>query len=110
MDDRALGKPAHLAHNHELHQGVAPPGLTYLTYRWRVKQGEEKNEAQAKNAAMHLCVCLITLILPPIICNLSNLALYRLLAQLQDSFTETRDEQCACCLRDEHTCSFYLIH
>ena len=57
-----LGKPAHLNHNHELHQGVAPPGLTYLTYRWRVKQGEEKNEAQAKDLAMHLCVCLITLI------------------------------------------------
>ena len=59
---------------------------------------------------MHLCVCLITLILPLIICNLSNLALYRLLALLQDSFTETRDEQCACCIRDEHTCGLYLIH
>ena len=96
--------------NHELHQGMAPPGLTYLTYRWRVKQGEEKNEAQAKNVAMHLYVCLITLLLPLIICNLSNLALYRLLALLQDSFTETRDEQCACYIRDEHTCGLYLIH
>ena len=57
-----LGKPAHLNHNHEPHQGVAPPGLTYLTYRWRVKQGEEQNEAEAKNVAMHLCVCLINLI------------------------------------------------
>ena len=57
-----LGKHAHLSHNHELHQGVAPPGLTDLTYRWRVKQGEEKNEAQAKNVAMHFRVCLITLI------------------------------------------------
>ena len=45
-----------------LHQQVAPPGRTYLTYRWRVKQGEGKNGAQAKNVAMHLCVCLITLI------------------------------------------------
>ena len=54
-----LGKPAHLNHDHELHQGVALPGLTY---RWRVKQGEEKNGAQAKNVALHLCVCLITLI------------------------------------------------
>ena len=105
-----LGKPAHLNPNHGLHQGVAPPGLTYLTYRWRVKQGEEKNEAQAKNVAMHLCVCLITLILPLIICNLSNLALYRLLALLQDSFTETRDEKSVCCIRNEHTCSLYLIH
>ena len=57
-----LGKPAHLNSNHEVHQGVAPPGRTYLTYRWRVKQGEEKNGAQAKNVALHLCVCLITLI------------------------------------------------
>ena len=39
-----------------------PTYLTYPTYRWRVKQGEEKNEAQAKNVAMHLCVCLTTLI------------------------------------------------
>ena len=99
-----------LTNNHKLHQGVAPPGLTYLPYRWRVKQGEEKNEAQAKNVAMHLCVCLITLILPLIICNLSNLALYPLLAQLHDSFTETRDEQCVCCIQDEHTCGLYLIH
>ena len=99
-----------LTHNHGLYLGVAPPGLTYLTYRWRVKQGEEENKGQAKNVAMHLRVCLNTLILPLIICNLSNLALYRLLALLQDSFTEKRDEQCACCIRDEHTCGLYLIH
>ena len=53
---------------------------------------------------MHMCVCLITLDLPLIICNLSNLSLYRLLALLQGTFTETPDEQCACCIRDEHTC------
>ena len=46
----------------KLHQGVAPPGRTYLTYRWRVKQGERKNGAHAENVAMHLCVCLPTLI------------------------------------------------
>ena len=45
-----------------------------------------------------MCVCLITLDLPLIICNLSNLSLYRLLALLQGTFTETRDEQCACCI------------
>ena len=33
------------------------------------------------------------LISPLITCNLSSLALYRLLALLQGSFTETRDEQ-----------------
>ena len=45
-----------------------------------------------------------------IICNLSNLSLYRLLALLQGTFTETRDKQYACCIRDEHTCGLYLIH
>ena len=45
--------------------------------------------------------------------SLSHQSLYRvlsLLALLQDSFTETRDEQCVCCIRDEHTCGLYLIH
>ena len=59
---------------------------------------------------MHMCVCLITLDLPLIICNLSNLSPYRPLALLQGTFTETRDEQYACCIRDEHTCGLYLIH
>ena len=59
---------------------------------------------------MHMCVCVITLDLPLIICNLSNLSLYRLLVLLQGTFTETRDEQCACFIRDEHTCGLYLIH
>ena len=40
----------------------------------------------------------------------SNLSLYRLLALLQGSFKETRDEQCACCIRDRHTCGLYLTH
>ena len=48
-----FNKPTNLTNNHELHQGVAPPGLTYLTYRWRVKQGEDKNKAQAKSS---LCI------------------------------------------------------
>ena len=33
-----VGKPAHLDAKHELHQGVAPPGLTHLTYRWEREQ------------------------------------------------------------------------
>ena len=48
-------------------------------------------------------ICFFPLTSPLIICNLSNLALYRLLALLQESFTGTRDKQCACCIRDEHT-------
>ena len=59
---------------------------------------------------MYMCVCLITLDLPLIICNLSNLSLYHLLALLRGTFSETRDEQCACCIRDEHTCGVYMIH
>ena len=59
---------------------------------------------------MNMCVCPITLDLPPIICNLSNVSLYRLVALLQGTFMETRDEQCACCIRDEHTCGLYLNH
>ena len=74
-----------LTNDQELHQGVAPPGLAYVTYRWRVKQGEEDSEAQAKNVAMFLCLCLITLILPLIISNLSNLSLYRVLSCYQAS-------------------------
>ena len=46
-----------LTHNHELHQGVTPPGLTYLTHHWRVKQGEGESEAQARHDAKHKCVC-----------------------------------------------------
>ena len=99
-----------LTHNHELYQGVAPPGLNYLTYRWRVKQGEEDNKAQAKNVAMHLCVCLITLILPLIICNLSNLSLYGCSIVLSGLKTTTHGEHCASGKQNEHTCSLYLIH
>ena len=50
---------------------------------------------------------------PDLTANLSNQSLYRvvsLLALLQGSFTETRDEQCVCGIRDKHTCSLYLIH
>ena len=42
--------------------------------------------------------------------SIANLSLYRLLALLQGTFTETRDEQCACCIRNEHTCGLYPIH
>ena len=62
--------PTNLTHNHELHQEVAPPGLTYLTHRWRVKQGEGKSQTQGRDDAMHLCVFPITLNLPLIICDL----------------------------------------
>ena len=62
--------PTNRTHNHELHEEVAPPGLTYLTHRWRVKQSEGKSGTQARYDARHMCVCLITLNLSLIICNL----------------------------------------
>ena len=40
--------------NHELYQGVAPPGLTYHTYRWRVKKGEGKAKHKRDTT---LCIC-----------------------------------------------------
>ena len=92
-----------LYHNHELYQGVAPPGLTYLTYRWTAKQGEGESETQARQAFMHSCVCSNHPMTPLIICNLFNLALYRLLALLHGSYTETRDKKCVCCIRSEDT-------
>ena len=58
------------SHNHELYQGVAPPGLTYLTHRWRASKIKGKSETQEGRTFMHMCVCLITLNLPLIICNL----------------------------------------
>ena len=63
---------------------------------------------------MHSCVCSNHPISPLIICNLTHLALYRLLALLQGSFTETRGKQCACCIRDEdrpviYTCFIEVI-
>ena len=49
-----------------LHQGVAPPGLTYLTQRGKAKASVE----ETKHDAMHMFVCLITLNVPLIICDL----------------------------------------
>ena len=62
--------PTNLPRNHELYQGVAPPWRTYLTYRWGAKQGKGKGETQASKWFMHMGVCLITLNLPLITCNL----------------------------------------
>ena len=60
---------------------------------------------------MHSYVCSNHQILPLIICNLSNPALYRLLVLLQGSFTETRGKQCACSIRNEDKpACLYLFH
>ena len=85
-------------------------GLPTLLTAGEREQGGVQIETEAckskKKHANHLCIGVYVLL----ICNLSNLTLYRLLALPQDSFTETPDEQCVCCIRDEHTCGLYLIH
>ena len=59
---------------------------------------------------MHSCVCYNHSISPLIMCNLSNPALYRLLALLQGSFTETRGKQCACCIQERGQACSYLFY
>ena len=51
-----LGKPAHLNLNHELDQGVAPPGLTHLTYRWRERASEHVRGASKKRHYALMCM------------------------------------------------------
>ena len=102
--------PNNRSHNHELYQGVAPPGLTYLTHRWRAKQGKGKK----RNTSGQDLYAYVRMSNHPELTSThlqsSNLSLFHLLALLQGTFTEKRDEQCACCIRDEHTCGLYLIH
>ena len=53
-----VGKPAHLKRNHDSTRGWPRLGLLTLPTAGR----ESKGGAHAKNVAMHVCVCLITLI------------------------------------------------
>ena len=50
---KIVGKPAHLSANHELHQGVAPPGLTHLTYR-----SEREQVRGAREERCYALVCM----------------------------------------------------
>ena len=95
-------------HDHELYQGVAPPGLSYLTYRRRAKQGRQKS-TQAKQAFMQACVCSNHPISPLIIMQSSNLSLYTMFALLHGEFTITRDKQCACCRRSKQDLYVYAL-
>ena len=52
-EEPIVGKPAHLSANHELHQGVAPPGLTHLTYRW---EREEVRGAREERCYALVCI------------------------------------------------------
>ena len=87
-----------------LQAGVAPPELTYLTYRWRAKQGrKETTHKQCK------CLCTRVCISPLIILQSSNLSLYTMLALLHGTFTITRDKQCACCIRSKQDLYVYTL-
>ena len=45
-------------HSHELNQGVAPPELTLLTYRWRERASGNVTRTQAKQIVYaHVCMC-----------------------------------------------------
>ena len=76
-------------------------GLPTLLTAGDREQGGVHIETQASKSFMHSCVCSNHAISPLIICNLTNLALYRLLALLQGSFAETRGKECTCCIGDE---------
>ena len=47
----------HTTLNYKLNQGVATPGLTHLTYRWREEASGKGNETQAKQIVYaHVCM------------------------------------------------------
>ena len=50
----------HTKHNHGLNQGVAPPGLTHLTYRWRERASG--SVARKTSEANRLCTSVYVLI------------------------------------------------
>ena len=57
MNDLPLSNLANLTHDHELYQGVAPPGLTNLTHRWREKASENvKRGASEKRRYALVCM------------------------------------------------------
>ena len=69
----------------------------YLPLESKAREGEDKE--QAKQACMHTCLCANQLVLPLIIVQSSNLALYSMFALQHGEPSETRDIQCACCIR-----------
>ena len=50
----------HTNHNHELNQGVAPPGLTHLTYHWRERASG--NVTRNTSEANRICTRVYVLI------------------------------------------------
>ena len=96
-------------HHQEVYQGVAPPRLTYLTYRWRGKQGEEETTHNRGKCFLHACVCSKHPITPVIILQSSNLSLYTMSALLHCTVTITRGKQCACCIRNNQDLYVYTL-
>ena len=104
-----LSVSPNLTNDHELHQGVARAGLTYLTYRWRVKQGEEDNEAQAKNVYALVCMSNHPDLTSNHLQSFSSIPLSCSIV-LSGLKTTTDGKHCASGKQNEHTCSLYLIH
>ena len=94
--------------DHELYQGVAPPGLTYLTYRWRARQ-EKRKTSHKRGKRLCTCVCSNHPISPLINVQSSNMSLYSMFALLHCTFTITQDKQCACCIRSKQDLYVYTL-
>ena len=98
-----FGKPAHLITNHDSTRGWLHLGLLTLP-----TAGEREQVRGAREERYYALVCMSNH--PDLTANQSLYRVLSLFALLQGSFTETRDEQCVFGIRDEHTCSLYLIH
>ena len=90
----------------------SPPGggpfwayLPHLPLESEAREG--RNEPQAMQAFMRVCVCSNHPISPLIIVQSSNLSLYSMFALLHGEFTSTRDKQCACCVRSKQNLYVY---
>ena len=95
-------------------QAQTPPGggpsWAYLPYLpLESKARERRNESQAKQAFMHVCVCSNQPIPPLIIVQSSNLSLYYMFALLHCAFTMTRDKQFTCCMRSKQDLYVYTL-
>ena len=86
-------------HNQKLNQGGGPSWAypPYLPLESEASEGAD--EKQAKQAFMHACVYSNQSISSLIMVESSNLSLYSMFALHQRESAETRDKECACCIR-----------
>ena len=81
----------HTHHNLELNQGVAPPGLPHLTYRWRTKQVRERTNQQQSNG---FCACVYVLLSQSHLQSLCNLLICPSTLCLRCTTANTRQAMC----------------